>query len=313
MRLVSKDVSTFREQICRHLFKLDFKPDSSTEFSAAVEPFLGAPEGMCLRLTHTPGTIFRDRELAKDGVDSLTLIIFERAGGHVEHIGYEADIPHGGVTLLHNCEPAALSSTRPRSTIGVVLPRDVFDHDSGAPDKLFARSWARTPALKLLRSYVSCLSGIESTPEIAAAAGRHICELARLAANETKMQPEAQDLWEIRLAVALQTIDRHCADPDLNETAVAAEQAISTRYLQKIFSRGGVKFTDRLNEARLATVHRKLLEEKSSETTILRLAMEAGYRDISCFNRQFLRRYGEPPSKIRERLAHRLGQSRTIG
>lgn len=302
MRLVSNDVSTFREQICRHLFELDFKPDSSTEFSATVEAFLGAPKGMCLRLTHTPGTIFRDRELAKDGVDSLTLIIFERAAGHVEHLGYGADIPQGGVTLLHNCEPAALSSSRSRSTIGVILPRDVFGQAAGVPDRLFARPWAITPALKLLRSYVACLSTIDSTPEVAVAAGRHICELARLAANETEAQPQGPDIWQIRLAVALQTIDRCYDDPDLNEEMVAAKQAISTRYLQKIFRRAGVKFTDRLNEARLATVHRKLLEEKSSSKTILRLAMEAGYRDISSFNRQFLRRYGETPSKIRGRL-----------
>ncbi len=305
MRLVSTNVATFREQICRHLFRLDFKPDPGEQFFAAIEPFLSTPEAICIRLRHSAGTIFRDRELAKDGVDSLTLMIFERAAGHVEHIGYEADIPHGGVTLLRNCEPGAISSSRARSAICVILPPDALRHCGGVPDRLFARPWAKTPALKLLRSYVSCVAGIRPTAETAAAAGRHICELARLAANEAEAL-EGQDLWQVRLTVALQTIDRRYDDPTLDEKRVALEQGISTRYLQKIFERAGVKFTDLLNEARLETVHRKLLEEESCEKSILMLAMEAGYRDISSFNRMFLRRYGEPPSAIRKRRSANL-------
>jgi AraC-like DNA-binding protein len=301
MKLVSKNVATFREQICRHLFKLDFKPHESSDFSAAIEPFLDAPEGMCIRLGLSPGAIYRDRELARDGVDSLTLIIFERGSGHVEHMGQEADIPQGGVTLLRNCEPGRLSSLRARSVIGVVLPPDTLLKSGAIPDRLLAQRWADTPTLKLLRSYLTCIARIEPSPDVAAAAGRHICELTRLAALESEGQPEKQDLWQIRLAVALQTINQRYDDPYLNERSVAAEQGVSTRYLQKIFERAGLKFTDRLHEVRLAAVHRNLLDERSSDKTILRMAMDAGYRDISSFNRFFLRVYGDTPSQIRKR------------
>ena len=300
MHLTSNNLGTFREQICRHLLNLDFKSGSQEAFTGFVETFGGAPQGMCMRLRHSPGALFRDRELVKDGVDSLSLIFLD-SGGYVEQNGREAEIRRGGATLLRNNEPGASGSRRFLSCVAVILPPDALRSvDGGALDRLNARPWAPTPALKLLRDYAVCLSKIEASPEVTTAAGRHLCELARLAASESEAQPESEELWQVRHSLALQTIARRYRDPWLDENAVAAEQGVSTRYLQKIFERDGVKFVDRLNEARLAAAHRDLTDEKLKGVTILRLAMDAGYRDVSHFNRLFLRRFGKTPSEARK-------------
>lgn len=302
MRLISNDLTTFREQICRHLFKVDFKIASEAPFSASIETLAGAPEGMCIRCRHSPGAMFRDRELVKDGVDSVSLIFVERGVGRFEQLGRELNVRQGGAALVRNYEPAAVGSHRPVSCVAVTLLSDKLrSADISTPDQLFARPWAETPALKLLRSYIGCLSNIEASPEIAEAAGRHMVELVRIAAAEAETQPAHEELWQVRLAVALQTIARRFRDPDFDEQAAAAEQGISTRHLQKIFERACTRFTDCLNEARLEAAHRDILDPRYSEATILRIAMDVGYCDVSYFNRLFVRRYGETPSQIRKR------------
>ena len=56
-----------------------------------------------------------------------------------------------------------------------------------------------------------------------------------------------------------------------------------------------------LLDQRLSRAHRMLSNPVLAERTISTIAYEAGFGDLSHFNRAFLRRYGATPSDVRAR------------
>ncbi|MEI9925860.1 MAG: helix-turn-helix transcriptional regulator [Bradyrhizobium sp.] len=61
----------------------------------------------------------------------------------------------------------------------------------------------------------------------------------------------------------------------------------------------GTTFTDFVLGGRLARAHRMLLDPHCLDRSISAVAYEAGFGDLSYFNRTFRRRYGATPSDIR--------------
>jgi AraC-like DNA-binding protein len=70
-------------------------------------------------------------------------------------------------------------------------------------------------------------------------------------------------------------------------------------YVQKLFERDGTSFSAYVLEHRLAHVHRRLRNPRFARRSISRLVYDAGFNNLSWFNRAFRRRYGATPSEIR--------------
>jgi AraC-like DNA-binding protein len=68
-----------------------------------------------------------------------------------------------------------------------------------------------------------------------------------------------------------------------------------------LFESDGTTFSRFLLDQRLAHAHRMLSNPLLAERTISTIAYEAGFGDLSHFNRAFRRRYGETPSDVRAR------------
>ncbi len=88
----------------------------------------------------------------------------------------------------------------------------------------------------------------------------------------------------------------------------AARQRVTTRYVQMLFEEDCETFTDYALEQRLQTAHRMLRDARLNHLTIAAIAYRGGFGDLSHFNRNFKRRFGETPSEIR-RLARALRQT----
>jgi AraC-like DNA-binding protein len=80
---------------------------------------------------------------------------------------------------------------------------------------------------------------------------------------------------------------------------VASRHRVSPRYLQLLFESGGGTFSEYVVEQRLARACRMLTETKFADWTIGAIAFEAGFSNLSYFNRTFRRLYGETPSDVR--------------
>jgi AraC-like DNA-binding protein len=91
----------------------------------------------------------------------------------------------------------------------------------------------------------------------------------------------------------------HLGARDLSLDAVAKRQGISPVYVRKLLESEDTSFTQLVLGERLARAHRLLRDPRLINRTIAALAMEAGFGDLSYFNRAFRRRYRATPSDVR--------------
>jgi AraC-like DNA-binding protein len=64
-------------------------------------------------------------------------------------------------------------------------------------------------------------------------------------------------------------------------------------------------FTEQVNELRLQRAYTLLTEARENKSRISDVALQAGFSDISHFNRLFLSRFGETPKGVRARARMR--------
>jgi AraC-like DNA-binding protein len=88
-------------------------------------------------------------------------------------------------------------------------------------------------------------------------------------------------------------------DPTLHLDQIAAQQGISPRYVQMLFEEQGTTFSDFVLEKRLDSAWHMLVSPRYEGWSILAIALEAGFGDLSHFNRRFRRRYLMTPTDVR--------------
>ena len=110
-----------------------------------------------------------------------------------------------------------------------------------------------------------------------------------------------------RLHAAKTDILENLTTPGLSISDIASRHNITPRYLQKLFESEGATFSQFLLEQRLGRAHRMLGDSRLAARTISAIALEAGFGDLSHFNRGFRRRFGESPSDTRA-AARRNGE-----
>jgi transcriptional regulator GlxA family with amidase domain len=80
---------------------------------------------------------------------------------------------------------------------------------------------------------------------------------------------------------------------------VAQSLGISPRYLQRLLERSGTSFTAHVTELRLKHAFMLLTAQELSDVCICAIALQAGFSDISHFNRLFRSRFGDTPKGVR--------------
>ena len=81
---------------------------------------------------------------------------------------------------------------------------------------------------------------------------------------------------------------------------VARSLQISESYIRQLLAENGTTFTDFVLGGRLTRAHRMLIDPRYASHSISAVAYEAGFGDLSYFNRTFRRRYGAAPSDLRK-------------
>jgi AraC-like DNA-binding protein len=102
-----------------------------------------------------------------------------------------------------------------------------------------------------------------------------------------------------RLGAARADIAISFDEPGLTVAAVARRQGVSPRYLQRLFEASGRSFTEHITELRLQKAFARLTDARTHAHRISDVALEAGFSDISHFNRLFRSRFGDTPSGVR--------------
>jgi len=261
-----------------------------------------------LECRFSPGTCVCTSDI-KTGHGWFKFMIAKSDGTHHVQRGRQLQLDHGEATLLRGNEPSRNGSPTDFQGIAVVVPQAEFEARSIRPDDAVMRRVSpQREALGLLRSYLRSLgrSGIDRTMAFGVqtatreAVRRHILELAVLAVSWQGMVGESDlgSVAEARLQAAHDYIAAHFRDPGLTIEKVARSQNISARYLRQLLESSGQSYTAVVNELRLQKAFSALSVDRDGRS-ILDFAMEAGFSDISHFNRLFRARFGDTPSGVR--------------
>jgi AraC-like DNA-binding protein len=291
----------WREEFGRGLVRVDIEP-ASPDLPFRAQAVLQALPGVRTATCRGSDAHFtRTRAMAAEGDDSVGLVVNFGRKALVSQYGENALLAAGDAVPIFTEAPALLTSEH---HLGILFPRTAL---ASRVDNLEAAATVVVPRasqpLRLLVRYISLVRK-EATLESATLRQTvvdHIYDLAALAlgANRDTQETSMSAVAAARLAAAQADIAASFTDQGLTLAAVARRQGVSPRYLQRLLETAGSSFTAEVNELRLQRAFKLLTKSGADRRRIIDIALEAGFSDISHFNRLFRRRFGDSPSGVR--------------
>lgn len=296
----------WRETFSRAVLKTDVTALSDEPFHAKLAmcmlPGLGISWGQ-----NSSQRAERTSELLIDGDDDVLLVMLPAGTATWEQVGRQTVVRTGSATLVSGADRGAVSCSSGFSHITLKLPRRELSPLVRDLDRAIMR--LIEPDVEALRMLGVYLNGFRSglvpaTPELRHLVGTHIRDLAALALGATSDTSEMLRGRGLR-AARLRGIRAHIAAnldrPGLSLDIVAASQGISPRYVQTLLKEAGTTFSDLVISQRLVRAHQMLMDPRLTSRSISAIAFDAGFSDVSYFNRVFRRAYGRTPSDVKEK------------
>ena len=303
--LPEKDrVAMWREHYCRMSMKLDIEPINAAPLECAILIRV-LPGVQIMSTAMSPSRITRTREFLADGNGDLTFIINQSGSVVTQSRGRDVVLREGDAVLMSTGEVkvfdrpvhgGSLSFRIPRSILSAIVP----DVD----DVVMQLIPQKTEALKLLAGYTAPLFNdiALATPEFRRTAVNHLHDLVALAlgsAHDASGLAGGRGVPAARLRMAKAYIIENSNRRDLSVGGVAAHLGLTPRNLQRLFEGEGTTFSEFLLSQRLSRAHRMLTEPRLAQSAVGAIAYDAGFGDLSYFNRSFKRRFGATPRDIR--------------
>jgi AraC-like DNA-binding protein len=291
----------WREELGRHFVRMDIEP-LAAHLPFHAEAVLQALPGVrTVSCASSAARLTRTRAMAAESDGSIGLVVNLGPKATVSQKGKEVTLEAGDAFPMLTDEVAEVTSTH---LFGLLLPWNSLAARVSDLEAVVMRVIPRrVEALRLLVSYLGAVQkdGPPVTPELRQSVVRHIHELAALAigANRDIEAVGLKAAAAARLAVALADIAESFTDPELTVKAVARRQGVTPRYLQQLLQALGTSFTAHVNELRLQRAFALLTDAHAARRRICDIAMDAGFSDVTHFNRLFRARFGESPSGIR--------------
>lgn len=226
------------------------------------------------------------------------------------HLGRDFEVSAGGGVLSSNADagtfimPSAASNCLLLSLSREHLRSLLIDFDSVVARPLAAD----TPAFRLLKGYLCIFDELPSLPaELEHSLVAHVYDIVATvlgATGEVVDIARGRGLRAARLRAATTYVLRNLCSQDLSAATVAAQLGVTPRYVHMLFETEEESFTELVLNRRLERSHRMLIDSRFNRLTISAIALDAGFADLSHFNRSFRRRFGATPSQVRKQARH---------
>jgi AraC-like DNA-binding protein len=255
----------------------------------------------------SPQIVRRTRELLADGNDDVVFALPPTAGGMVSHLGRELSHVAGDAVLLSTADVMRIDSSGYQGPMVSLSRQRLASLVPGLEDAFMRRIARDTEALQLLTRYIRIFDDQQSlaTLELRSLVVNHVYDLIALALGATRDAAAIANGRGVRAARlhAIKTEILSSLNPhELSLAGLAARHRVTPRHVQTLFESDGTTFSRFLLDQRLARAHHMLSNPLLAERAISTIAYEAGFGDLSHFNRAFRRRYGETPSDVRAGL-----------
>jgi AraC-like DNA-binding protein len=294
------DLDAFREIFGREILGIE------------IDPLDGHPLNIDLTLRSLPGfamatgslSPMRNRHTrALLNNDDVVLVVMQSGVGEVSQYGRVATINEGEAVLTANGAEATFTGLTLTRVINFRLSRNLLTPHVADIDALVARPIPKdNRVLQLMVGYANMLNDQDelATAELRRMVATHMHGLAALLlGGDGGLGLHEQGLRAARLRSIKDHIRDRIGNQDLTLADVARGLQISESYVRQLLAENGTTFTDFVLGGRLTRAHRMLVDPRYSDRSISAVAYEAGFGDLSYFNRTFRRRYGGTPSDIR--------------
>jgi AraC-like DNA-binding protein len=159
--------------------------------------------------------------------------------------------------------------------------------------------------LHLLRNYVDAVfdDPALAAPEMRRLMVTQLCDLIAVTLGATRDAAaiaEGRGIRAARLRAIKSDIDALVTCGELSLDLIARRQRISDSYVRKLFQSEGTSFSQFVLGRRLERANRMLTDRRRADRSVAWIAFEAGFGDLSYFNRTFKRSYGATPSEVRD-------------
>jgi AraC-like DNA-binding protein len=297
-----KRLDAWREICSRTIQNMAIEP-LSTE-GLRVKATMRQMPGLALAAGRSSPLIFQRRREFIDH-DDVVFVWGLTSRYQAGQFGRILDVDRGQAVVLTGAEPAFLRVPTHGNYMSLRVPARCLSSVICDLDAAYGRPIpANNPALQLLTRYLVILqeTGTFALPELRRQAVAHIHDLLALAVGATRDAAEiavGRGARAARLHAIREDIANRLDEPELSVARIAAMQRVKPRYVQRLFESEGTTFTDYVLTQRLALAHRLLSDPFHAGVKISAIALDAGFGDLSYFNRTFRRRYGMTPSELR--------------
>jgi AraC-like DNA-binding protein len=252
------------------------------------------------------------RQDSGDGDDDFSFHINLSGFSFIDGTGSETTLRDGDAMLLSYSVARTISRPGLVDHRVVRLPRAALSPLVRNIDDFVLRPIPRgTGMLNVLKNYVDALSAdpVLEIPDMRRVAAAHLCDLIAVTLDATRdaaAVAEGRGIRAARLSAIKHDIEAHLASEGLSLDAVAKRHKISGSYIRKLFEGEGTSFSQFVLVRRLVRAHRMLIDRRWSDRSIAWISFEAGFGDLSYFNRTFKRFYGLTPSEARDEAFRKI-------
>jgi AraC-like DNA-binding protein len=281
----------------------------------AEQPFQGAitrtdvASIQISRVEATRHVVMRLRSHIARSVGDVYFVNLQLDGvGRYTQRGHEQICGPGDLAIVDTTEPFEIANCRNFSLFCFAVPRELL------PAALAERPRLRLSATEVGRALSRTLRGhaelcLRSEPNsgLFAFGAQHVVDLIAHAPGVLEDAPPERAGFSVVLSMMLDHIDRELDDPELSAATLALKFRCSQRYVHKLFAATGRSVGEHIATQRVLVCTRNLLDPAYRRATIAQVAFDAGFRDISYFNRLFKRSTGLAPREFRRTMSPRPG------
>jgi AraC-like DNA-binding protein len=300
-----KDRTAFwREHYGHVMLRVDLEPAPDAAFEARMTS-LALPGLQLMEASSSPAKVSRSGRYLADGNDDIVVAVNRAGSVTVASGGHEHSLREGDAIVLSGGEATSFHRTSMGRSLTLRVPRAMFEQTIVSLDDVLMRPISgELGALRLLMDYAGWLfdAGSSIDQQLCNVSVRHVQDLLALAigpAADFADTARTRGLRAARLKLAKSYIVAHCHRRELSVGSLAAALNLTPRYVQRLFEADGTTFSEYLLRQRLARAHRLLCEPGESHAAIRNIAHDAGFGDLSHFNRSFRRQYGITPRELR--------------
>jgi AraC-like DNA-binding protein len=246
--------------------------------------------------------------------DDLVLSVVLTGGRVVRQRGREAVAGESEAVLTASDDPGVVTITRTSTQFSLRMARTVLRPALADFDACLLQPVPRdNQALRLLTAYVGTIltEGALTAAPLRSLAVAHIHDLAAVTLGATRDAGKIARGRGVR-AARLQAIEneimRNLGTGDLSAGAVAVRLGVTPRYVHLLLEETGRSFSHHVLERRLERAATLLRDPRLRHRKVADIAAEAGFNDLSYFNRAFRRHFCATPSDIREAAGHAVRQ-----